>query len=134
MATKKTKRVAPERARARREFLALRPARNPAIGWREAENKAVLTIPRAVNWKVKLINIFSEVPATKDVELDAIGSHVWKLCDGQNSVDFLSRELQREYKLGSREAELSLQNFFQTLGKRGYIGFAIEKRLEAAEK
>ncbi len=128
MATKKTKRAVPDRARARREFLALRPARNPAISWEEIEEQAVLTIPRANGWKVKLINVFFPVPDDKKVVLDAIGSHVWTRCDGMTNIEALSRELQREYKLGAREAELSLQQFFKDLGKRGYVGFATDKR------
>ena len=133
MATKKkAPKVPPDRARARREFLALRPARNPILGWEEVEGKVVLTIPRATGWKVKMINIFFPVPDEKKVVLDAIGSHVWTRCDGQNTIDYLSRELQNEYKLGAREAELSLQQFFKDLGKRGYIGFATEKRPEPA--
>lgn len=134
MATKKTKKVAPDRARARREFLALRPARNPALGWEEVDGKAVLTIPRANNWKVKIINVFFPVPDDKKVVLDAIGSHVWTRCDGMTNIEVLSRELQREYKLGAREAELSLQQFFKDLGQRGYVGFATDKRPETAEK
>lgn len=125
---KKVQRAAPNRAHARREFLALRPARNPSIEWSETEGKATLIIPRANNWKVKIINIFFPVPDDKKVVLDAIGSHVWVRCDGQNTIEALSRELQNEYKLGSREAELSLQQFFKDLGRRGYIGFATEKR------
>ena len=127
MATKKTK-VAPDRARARREFLALRPARNPSIVWEEENGKAMLTIPRSNGWKVKIINVFFPVPSDKKVVLDSIGSHVWTRCDGQNTIEALSRELQREYKLGAREAELSLQQFFKDLGRRGYIGFVAEKR------
>jgi len=127
---KKVKKAAPDRARARREFLALRPGRNPSIEWQEVEKKVVLTIPRASNWKVKIINVFFPVPNEKKVVLDAIGSHVWTRCDGHNTIENLSRELQREYKLGAREAELSLQQFFKDLGRRGYIGFAVEKRAE----
>ena len=128
MATKKkTPKAAPDRAQARRHFLALRPARNPSIEWSEVDGKAVLIIPRANNWKVKVVNIFFPVPSDKKVVLDSIGSHVWARCDGQNTIDYLSRELQREYKLGAREAELSLQQFFKDLGQRGYIGFMTEK-------
>ncbi len=132
MASKKPPKVAPDRARARREFLALRPARNPRIEWSENGGKATLTIPRADNWKIKVINVFFPVPRDKKVELDAIGSFVWTRCDGHHTIKSVSRDLQREYKLGAREAELSLQQFFKDLGRRGYIGFATEKRPQSA--
>ncbi len=126
--TPQKKPIRPDRARARREFLALRPARNPSIEWSEVGGKALLQIPRANNWKVKIINVFFPVPEDKKVELDAIGSHVWTRCDGERRIEDLVRELQREYKLGAREAELSLQQFFKDLGRRGYIGFAVDKK------
>lgn len=130
---KAKKTVAPDRAAARRGFLALRPARNPKISWEEVDGKAVLTIPRPKDWRYKLVNIFFPVPETRKVVLDAIGSLVWSHCDGQNNIEKLSRELQREYKLGGREAELALQQFFKELGQRGYIGFATDKK-PSAEK
>jgi hypothetical protein len=125
---KKKERVVPDRATARREFLALRPARNPKIEWEDVDGKAVLTIPRANNWRLKLVNLFFPVPETRKVVLDSIGSLVWRHCDGENSIDKLSRELQREYNLGGREAELSLQQFFKDLGRRGYVGFVTERK------
>ena len=125
---KAKKTVQPDRATARREFLALRPARNPKISWEEVDGKAVLTIPRANNWRFKLVNVFFPVPESRKVVLDSIGSLVWRHCDGQNNIDKLCRELQREYKLGGKEAELSLQQFFKDLGQRGYIGFMTEKK------
>ena len=121
------KKAVPDRARVRREFLALRPAHNPIIGWKEVEGRVVLTVPRPNNWKIRLINRFFEVPPSRTVDLDALGSFVWLRCDGQTSIDKLSRELQREYKIGAREAELSLQQFFEVLGRRGYIGFVTKK-------
>jgi hypothetical protein len=115
-------------ARARREFLALRPAHNPKITWENQNGRVLLSIPIANNWKIRLLGIFFPIPEERKregrkVELDAIGSHVWTRCDGQNTISDLSRELQREYKIGAREAELSLQQFFKDLGRRGYVGF-----------
>ena len=42
----------------------------------------------------------------------------------RNTITDVMKVLQREYKLGVKEAELSLQQFFKDLGRRGYIGFA----------
>ena len=124
---RKTKAKAPDRAQSRSQFLALHPLRNPQIEWEETENRVVLSIQRPNNWKVKIINIFFPVPDERKVVLDPLGSHVWRMCDGKTSVDEISRDLQREYKLGGREAELSLRQFFQDLAKRGYLGFAVKK-------
>ena len=127
-APKTQKKVKLDPARARREFLALKPAHNPKINWEKIENRVVLSIPIANTWKIRLLGVFFPIPEDRKregrkVELDAIGSHVWTRCDGQNTISDLSRELQREYKIGAREAELSLQQFFKDLGRRGYVGF-----------
>ncbi len=123
LSTKPKKRVL-DRATARREFMALRPVRNPNLGWEEVEERVVLNVPRPNTWQVKLINVFFPVPEERKVILDPIGSDVWRVCDGQTPISEVTRVLQREYKLGAKEAELSLQQFFKDLGRRGYIGFA----------
>lgn len=121
------KKVKIDHVQARKQFLSLRPQRNPILQWEENQGRVILTIPKPNNIKVKLINLFFPVPESRQVILDPIGTHVWRLCDGKNSVSDISRSLQNEYKLGAKEAELSLRQFFQDIGKRGYIGFAIEK-------
>ena len=123
--TQKTKKRPADRATARREFLALKPLRNPKLGWEEVENRVVLRVPRPNTWQVKIVNIFFPVPDERKVVLDPIGSDVWRICDGQTPIAEMIQVLQREYKLGAKEAELSLQQFFKDLGRRGYIGFAI---------
>ena len=115
-------------AKARREFLALRPARNPKLDWEDVEGRVVLTIPRPNTLQIKLLNIFFPVPESRKVVLDPIGSNVWRRCDGTTAIEKISKALQSDYQLGAREAELSLRQFFQDLGKRGYIGFAVEKK------
>ena len=122
---KKPKKRVLDRATARREFMALKPLRNPRLKWDEVEGRIVLRVPRPDSWQVKLVNIFFPVPEERKVVLDPIGSDVWRVCDGETSIADVMKVLQREYKLGAKEAELSLQQFFKDLGKRGYIGFAV---------
>jgi len=113
-------------ASARREFLALRPMRNPALEWLEEEGHVVLHVKLTHTWKTRLLNIFFQVPRDRRVVLDAIGSDVWHMLDGQNTIGHIAKSVAGKYKLNAREAELSLQQFFKDLGRRGYIGFMIE--------
>ncbi len=117
-----------DRSTARREFLALRPLRNPKLGWEEVEGRIVLRVPRPDTLQVKLVNIFFPVPEERKVVLDPIGSDVWRVCDGQTPIAEIAKLLGRNYKLGTREAELSLQQFFKDLGRRGYVGFAVANK------
>lgn len=113
-------------AHARREFLALRPMRNPALEWQEEEGHVVLHVTLTHTWKTRVLNLFFQVPRDRRVILDAIGSSVWHMLDGQATIGQIAKALASQYKLNAREAELSLQQFFKDLGRRGYVGFMIE--------
>jgi len=113
-------------AHARREFLALRPMRNPALEWSEEDGHVILEIKLAESWKTRILNLFFQVPRGRRVALDAIGTDVWQMLDGQHTIGQIAKSLASKYKLNAREAELSLQQFFKDLGRRGYVGFMVE--------
>jgi hypothetical protein len=52
---------------------------------------------------------------------------VWRGCDGHNRIEFLSRELQKEYKLGRASPNFRCSSFFKDLGRRGYVGFVTDR-------
>lgn len=112
-----------------REMLQLKPVRNPGLEWTEEEERVVLTIRHETrtNWKARVMRLVVAVPKERRVALDAIGSDVWRWTDGENTLGFIAQKLAKKYKLSSREAELSLQQFFKELGRRGYIGFITEE-------
>lgn len=110
----------------RREWLTLRPVRNPALAWREEEGVVVIEIHRAQNWKTRLLNLVFPLPEHHRVALDAIGSSVWRAADGESTVEQIAKKIARELQIERREAELSLQQFFKELGRRGYIAFVAE--------
>lgn len=119
----------------RKEWLALRPWRNPALNWYEDEDRVVLHIKRQQSWKTKFLNLFIPLPAERKIALDAIGTHVWRLLDGQTTVGTIARSVAKEYKLVEREAELSVQQFFRELVRRGYVGFSdVEASGKSAKK
>jgi len=111
-----------------REMLQLCPTRNPNLDWVDEEGKVVLLIRHELgkSWKSRFLRLFVSLPEDRRVGLDAIGSDVWHLIDGKNTLGQIAKELAKKYKLSSREAELSLQQYFKELGRRGYIGFIKE--------
>ena len=111
----------------RKTVLALRPLRNPDLEWYEEDGHVVLHVKRAVTWKTKLLNVFFPLPSEHRVVLDAIGTDVWQMMDGQTTVGRIARSLDEKYKLGQLQAELALQHFFKELGRRGYVGFWMEE-------
>lgn len=133
MKTKPSKNQAKAKGQSKRtptrgEWLAMRPLRNPKLEWHEDKDNGhiVLTIQRVTNWKTRVLGLMVPIPDEKTVVLDKIGTDVWKMLDGKNTVGQIAKALARSYQIEPREAELSLQQFFKELGRRGYVGFWVE--------
>ena len=59
---------------------------------------------------------------TKKLQLDQLGTEVWKLIDGNRSVRLIVRAFAESNQLQMREAEVAVTQFIRELGKRGLIG------------
>ncbi|EHJ49245.1 hypothetical protein DFW101_3246 [Solidesulfovibrio carbinoliphilus subsp. oakridgensis] len=64
----------------------------------------------------------------KTVELDAMGSAVWRLIDGRRSLGDIAAALAGRFGLDAREAELAVAEFLRQLGRRGAIAMAGQAR------
>lgn len=114
----------------RKEALAIVPMRHPLVKWeRNDADEVVLQIPlrddrtaRAVKRIIKAVRMAKELPETRQVGLDEVGSFVWELCDGIRDINAIVSCLSKEYKLTRREAEASVTMFLQTLAKKNLIG------------
>jgi len=106
------------------------PVRNSLIKWSEHEETKLisLTVPQKDVFWVRLISKVFMLPKSRVIALDEVGSMVWILCDGYNNIDTIIKTLCNKYKLTRKEAETSLLEYFRRLGKRGIIGFAIQKK------
>ncbi len=111
----------------RTEALACVPKQKDTTNWQELENGDIL-----FTYAIPLSRIFQALhrrftknnaePPTKKLQLDAMGSCVWKLIDGKKSVGTLIRIFAEEYKISNQEAETAVTAFIKTLGQRGFIG------------
>ncbi len=138
---RKKKEKAPEIPRS--EFLKIRPVRNPALRW-ERNKQGNITIfipapqPEPSRKKRKKGLTKESRPRERQIQLDAVGSIVWEFCDGQSTMEDISEQLHKKYKLLQSEAEISLNAYFNHLSKRGLIGFMVPEetraRLEEAAK
>lgn len=88
--------------------------------------EVIVTYPVAVRpWMAKVIKVVGRRPSkpmTRQLQLDLLGTVVWDLLDGQRSVQMLIERFAAEYKLQTREAEISVTQFLRELGRRGIIG------------
>ena len=81
--------------------------------------------------KEGFIGKIAKTPKEKKIELDKIGSIVWELCDGKRTVKDIAKILHERYKLLLSEAEISLNTYFNSLSKRGLMGFVLPEKTRA---
>ncbi len=107
----------------KKEALAIVPVRNSLVKWERKGAEIVLTIPMRNDRLAKIIKkIMRNLPDSRQIGLDDVGSRVWELCDGTRNIDGLVQAVSKEYKLTRREAEASVTMFLQTLAKKNLIG------------
>ena len=111
------------------DVLKSRPVRNSLIKWEKSDenNLVSLVVPQKETLWIKSISKIFMLPKSRVVALDEVGSFVWIMCDGHNSIDSIVRALCNKYKLTHKEGETSLLAYFRKLGKRGMVGFAVLK-------
>ena len=59
----------------------------------------------------------------KTVELDAVGTFVWRMINGRTTVGEMGEALAARYQLDADEARLAVAEFLRQLGRRGAVGF-----------
>ena len=107
----------------RKQALAVIPMRNPLVEWERKGKEVVLTVPMRDDRLARVVKkIVRNLPDSRQVGLDDVGSDVWELCDGQRDIDGVVRAISSTYKLTRREAEASVTMFLQTLAKKNLIG------------
>ncbi len=114
----------------RQESLDARPVRNPDVEWTERDGEVLLHVP----WAPVLRSASGAPQRDRKIQLDELGSYVWTRCDGERTVLSLCESLCDDYKLSYREALVSLTTYLRQLGKRGLVGFALDKDVLSARE
>jgi hypothetical protein len=126
----------------RRRTLALKPVRNPQLAWEPETGPAPVVIriplqrrpvPRPLLWLATRLARTSP-PDVRRLELDAIGSFVWRASDGQRTVREMIWLLATEHKLNRKDAEVALLEFLRQLSARQLLAFANLKTPGSFEK
>lgn len=108
----------------RQQVFQFRPMRNSVIEWeRNAAGEALLKVPRRKDRTGRFFAFWFRMPETQAVQLDEVGTFVWELCDGTNTVESIVQRMARQYQMNRREVEISVTTYLQTLAERNFIGF-----------
>jgi len=107
-----------------------KPLRNPIVTWElNEEGCALLQAPLEVVGRgyIGVVAKWMKAPNVKQFELEPIGALVWEHCDGQHTVETISRKLRDRYKMNRLEADAALAAFLQMLGQRRLITLMVKE-------
>jgi len=105
------------------------PIRNPdASIIAEEEDAVVIEAPlrQTSTGIIKLLAKSSKAPEMKRFEFESVGAYVWKLCDGINTFEGISKKLREKYKMQRVEADAALAAFLQMLAQRKLITLMVK--------
>ena len=111
----------------RTEALGSIPIKNTEVEEVFLESEDILLIyPVKVKpWAAALLRKLGKPPeqiGQKKLQLDALGTSVWKLLDGHRSVKEIIKIFTQQQQVHRKEAEVAVTHFLRELGKRGLIG------------
>lgn len=102
-------------------IFASKPVKNPAVNWERNERGEVVIKIRLEQPKPGLFSGFVREPQEKKIVLDAIGSYVWELIDGERSLSEIADIVAQRFMFHRREAQMSLLAYIQMLAERGLV-------------
>ena len=102
------------------------PVKNPAVRETRLESGEIqLTYPQQLRpfmaALMRRIGGAQTRPIERKLQLDALGTQVWDLVNGQRSVERLIRSFADAHQIHAREAEVAVTQFLRQLGRRGLI-------------
>lgn len=115
----------------RRRTFSLTPLRNPLVTWEPEQGGPVNIViplqrrpaPKPLLWLAARL-ARTPPPDKRTLELDPVGSFVWRAADGRHTVRQLIWLLAAQYRLNRKDAEVALLEFLRELSSRNLIGFA----------
>lgn len=111
----------------RDQALSCTPVHNNVISWQE-DSSGMVQLEYVLLLKPFFHSLFkrfapqsADMP-TRKIQLDELGSSVWKMIDGKRSTSDIIIEFSTQQNISTQESEQSVTTFFRELGKRGLIG------------
>lgn len=106
-----------------RSMLQATPLRNVAVTVTESHAGTVcIDVPlKPQRWMVPPISWILQPSGKRTVQLDAIGTEIWQLCDGQHTVEEIIDDFAQRYALTFHEARTAVTEYIKSLIKRGVL-------------
>jgi len=65
--------------------------------------------------------------------LNAVGSRMWKLCDGQRTIEEIIQTIHKEYSVSCEDAQEDCESFIHELCSKGILTLQDEKAEKAVD-
>jgi hypothetical protein len=105
-----------------KRFLQARPVRNEKVEWdRTSSGSLKLYLPYKKTQLMNLMGRFIDIPDERSFKFNPIGSMVWELCDGNNTVQDIKETIVQRTRGNEKEMEKRLFKFLNRLMKNELI-------------
>jgi hypothetical protein len=113
----------------REQLLAAVPVSNTSVSVSADDAGLVtLTIPWRRTRRMAVLAALMMLPSAQRrrvVELDEVGSAVYRLCDGTRSVKTIVDIFAQRYRLSAKEATLAITAYLDQLARRGIVALMV---------
>jgi hypothetical protein len=106
-----------------RALLSVRPLRNPEVEWEEDPASGLVTLVYAKQFTPTERALKRVLKAKEEVRrpLDAPGSDIWRMCDGEHDIRRICDEVDREYKERMEPVLKRVTEFIRVLAQRHLV-------------
>lgn len=105
-----------------KKFMLSRPYRSDKVEWeRMNEDVIKLYMPMKKGPLMKLVGRVIEIPEERTYRFNPMGSMVWELCDGKNTVEDIKENIVKRTKGNDKDMEKRLIKFLNKLIRNDLI-------------
>jgi hypothetical protein len=99
-----------------KKFMRSRPVRNEKVEWDKTSTDSLkLYLPCNKTPLMNLIGRFIDIPDERSYKFNPMGSMVWELCDGKNSVQDIKEIIVQRTRGNEKDMEKRLLKFLNRL-------------------
>lgn len=111
-----------------RNYLEKRPLRRPGLGWSVGEDGTVTLEQENRGLANRLLQLLLRKPKVSFIHLDAMGSFLWPLLDGQKDLTELGQLVEQRFGDEAKPLYERLARYIQTLESYGFVVFPKESK------
>lgn len=94
------------------------------------DGRALMLVVRREPFRNRLLQAVMPVVKERRIELDEVGTAVWRMLDGRRSVREVIGQFSEEFGVNRREAEVSVLDFLKSLLGRGLVSMQVPRQEE----